>query len=169
MSSPLRVLGIDPGLTRTGWGVVEARGSKLAHVAHGTIAPKGEDLARRLVMLREALAAMIEAHCPDLAAVEYTVVNADGMGTLKLAHARAIAMLAPAEAGLPVAEYSPTAVKKAIVGAGRADKKQVAHMVSMLLPGSNATQADAVDALAIAICHAHRAPTLTRLAEVTAG
>ena len=104
-----------------------------------------------------------------MAAVEHTFVNKDAVGTLKLAHARGIALLVPAEAGLPVTEYAPNAVKKAVVGVGHADKKQVAHMIALLLPGVKVVGADAVDALAIAICHAHRAPAMARLAEAGGG
>ena len=162
METSLRVIGIDPGLRRTGWGVVELRGSRLAHVAHGVIAAAGDGLAERLVDLRKQLSAVVIRWAPQAAAVEHTFVNKDAVGTLKLAHARAIALLVPAEAGLTVAEYAPNAVKKAVVGVGHADKAQVAHMVAMLLPGSKVEGADAVDALACAICHAHRIPSLVR-------
>ena len=163
MTETLRVIGIDPGLRRTGWGVVELRGSRLAHVAHGVVAPTGDGLAERLVDLRRQLSAVVILWAPQAAAVEHTFVNKDAVGTLKLAHARAIALLVPAEAGLTVAEYAPNAVKKAVVGVGHADKAQVAHMVAMLLPGSKVEGADAVDALACAICHAHRLPALARV------
>ncbi len=163
MNTSLRVIGIDPGLVRTGWGVVDLAGSRLSHVAHGTIQAKGHDLATRLVALRRALVQVVEETRPDVAAVEHTFVNKDAVGTLKLAHARGIALLVPAEAGLPVTEYAPNAVKKAVVGVGHADKKQIAHMIALLLPGVKVVGADAADALAIAICHAHRAPALNRL------
>ena len=168
MNAALRVIGIDPGLRRTGWGVVDLAGSRLSHVAHGVVEAKGEDLATRLVALRRALAQVVEDARPDVAAVEHTFVNKDAVGTLKLAHARAIALLVPAEAGLPVAEYAPNAVKKAVVGVGHADKDQVAHMVRLLLPGVVLTGPDSTDALAIAICHAHRAPAVARLAGAAA-
>jgi crossover junction endodeoxyribonuclease RuvC len=166
MKQKLRVIGIDPGLRHTGWGVVEAAGSKLSHVAHGVISATGDDLALRLHDLRMQLSAVFIQWSPESAAVEHTFVNKDAVGTLKLAHARAIALLVPAENGVPVAEYAPNAIKKAVVGVGHADKAQVAHMVAMLLPGANVKKADAVDALAAAICHAHRAPALDRMKAV---
>lgn len=168
MESTLRVIGIDPGLRRTGWGVVALCGSRLSHIAHGVIEARGDGLAERLADLRRQLDAVVIQWAPQAAAVEHTFVNKDAVGTLKLAHARAIALLVPAEAGLPVAEYAPNAVKKAVVGVGHADKRQVAHMVSMLLPGARIEGADAVDALACAICHAHRMPALARRADATA-
>lgn len=167
MEKPSRVIGIDPGLRHTGWGVVELRGSRLTHIAHGVISAAGEGLAERLVDLRRQLDAVMILWSPQAAAVELTFVNKDAVGTLKLAHARAIALLVPAEAGLPVAEYAPNAIKKAVVGVGHADKAQVAHMVAMLLPGTDVKGADAVDALACAICHAHRMPALVRRAALT--
>lgn len=163
MNVKLRVMGIDPGLRNTGWGIVDLAGSKLSHVAHGVVQAKGDDLATRLVALRRALSAVVIEWRPQVAAVEHTFVNKDAVGTLKLAHARAIALLVPAEEGIPVAEYAPNAIKKAVVGVGHADKDQVAHMVRLLLPGVKLTGADATDALAAAICHAHRAPALSRL------
>ena len=163
MTATIRVIGIDPGLRRTGWGVVDLAGSRLSHVDHGVVEAKGEDLATRLVALRRALARVVEEARPDVAAVEHTFVNKDAVGTLKLAHARAITLLVPAEAGVPVTEYAPNAVKKAVVGVGHADKDQVAHMVRLLLPGVTLTGPDSTDALAIAICHAHRAPAISRL------
>jgi len=164
MNMSLRVIGIDPGLRNTGWGIVDLAGSRLSHVAHGVVQAKGDDLATRLAALRVALARVVEENRPDVAAVEHTFVNKDAVGTLKLAHARAIALLVPAEVGIPVTEYAPNAIKKAVVGVGHANKDQVAHMVRLLLPGVTLTGADATDALAAAICHAHRAPALDRLA-----
>lgn len=163
MRQNLRVIGIDPGLRHTGWGIVDVAGSKLSHVAHGVISATGADLAMRLHDLRQQLSAVVIEWHPSCAAVEHTFVNKDAVGTLKLAHARAIALLVPAENGLPVAEYAPNAIKKAVVGVGHADKAQVAHMIAMLLPGARVDKADAVDALAAAICHAHRAPALDRM------
>lgn len=168
MNKKLRVIGIDPGLRNTGWGIVDLTGSKLTHVAHGVVQAKGDDLAMRLVALRHELSAVVIRWTPEVAAVEHTFVNKDAVGTLKLAHARAIALLVPAEEGIPVSEYAPNAVKKAVVGVGHADKDQVAHMVRLLLPGVKLTGSDSTDALAIAICHAHRAPALSRLATVGA-
>lgn len=166
MNGNLRVIGIDPGLRHTGWGIVDVAGNRLSHVAHGVISATGADLAQRLHDLRQQLSAVFIQWSPASAAVEHTFVNKDAVGTLKLAHARAIALLVPAENGVPVAEYAPNAIKKAVVGVGHADKAQVAHMVAMLLPTAKVTKADAVDALAAAICHAHRAPALARMAAV---
>ncbi|PYE83868.1 crossover junction endodeoxyribonuclease RuvC [Pseudoroseicyclus aestuarii] len=151
----MRVLGIDPGLRSMGWGVIEADGPRLRHVANGQCRSEGTDLAERLLSLAAQLRAVVAAHAPDAAAVEQVFVNRDGAGTLKLGQARGIAMLIPAEAGLAVGEYSPSAIKKAVVGTGGAAKAQVAHMVSILLPGAVPAGPDAADALAIAICHAH--------------
>jgi crossover junction endodeoxyribonuclease RuvC len=153
---PVRILGLDPGLRRTGWGVVAVSGARLAHVAHGVIAP-GERLAfaDRLLTLFEGLTAVIETHAPDEAAVEETFVNTNAASTLKLGHARACCLIAPARAGLPVAEYAATVVKKAVVGTGAADKDQVGFMIRRLLPTVGEASADAADALAVAIAHAH--------------
>ena len=151
----MRVLGIDPGLRNTGWGVIAVDGPRLRHVANGVIQSSGDDLGSRLLSLYRGLCAVILAHAPHAAAVEQTFVNKDAVGTLKLGQARGIALLAPAEAGLAVGEYAPNAVKKAVVGVGHAAKEQVAHMVSFQLPGVVLAGPDAADALAIAICHAH--------------
>ena len=151
----MRVLGIDPGLRNMGWGVIEVRGSRLTHIANGTCKSGTGDLALRLVALYDQLEDVIVEHGPTHAAVEQTFVNSDGAGTLKLGQARGVAMLVPARAGLPVGEYAPNTVKKAVVGVGHADKDQVAHMVKLQLPGVNLAGPDAADALAIAICHAH--------------
>lgn len=151
----MRVLGIDPGLRNLGWGIIDVAGSRLSHVANGVCRTVGADLADRLLSLHEQLTAVIAAHRPDVAAVEQTFVNRDGAGTLKLGQARGIAILVPAQAGLPVGEYAPNAVKKAVVGVGHADKTQIEHMVRLHLPGAMPASADAADALAIAICHAH--------------
>lgn len=158
----MRVIGIDPGLRQTGWGVVESRGGRLAAVAHGLCRSGTGGLAERLATLYDALETVIRAHAPDEAAVEHTFVSRDGAGTLKLGQARAVALLVPARAGIPVAEYAPNAVKKAVVGVGHADKAQVEHMVRMLLPGALPESADAADALAIALCHAWTAGTEAR-------
>jgi crossover junction endodeoxyribonuclease RuvC len=156
MMNGIRILGLDPGLRRTGWGVVTVSGSKLTHVAHGVIAPS-ERLAfsERLLFLFEGIAAVIVEHAPDEAAIEETFMTANGSSTLKLGHARAAAMLAPAKAGLSVAEYAAKVVKKAVVGTGGADKDQVAFMIARLLPTAGSPTADAADALAVAIAHAH--------------
>lgn len=160
----MRVIGFDPGLRRTGWGVVDVSGSRLTHVANGTCQSGGGDLAERLARLHAEVAAVVDRFAPDCAAVEHTFVNKDAAGTLKLGQARAISLLVPAQRGLPVAEYAPNAVKKAVVGVGHADKAQVQHMVKMLLPGVDLAGPDAADALAIAICHAWSAGTGARLA-----
>ncbi len=154
----VRILGVDPGLRHTGWGVIEAEGSRLAFVASGAIhSPTGDDLAERLRMLHEGLAAVISEHRPDEAAVEETFVNRDAQSTLKLGYARGIALVVPALAGLEVTEYAANLVKKTVVGAGHAEKAQIAMMVKILLPRSEALSPDAADALAVAICHAqHR-------------
>lgn len=163
MSSVVRIIGIDPGLQRTGWGVIDSVGNRLSFVACGTITSTATDeLAGRLVELHDGLVAVVAAHAPDEAAVEHTFVNTNPTSTLKLGQARGVALLVPARAGLSVAEYAPNAVKKAIVGAGHADKDQVQHMVKILLPKAVWKGADAADALAIAICHAHHRQTLGR-------
>lgn len=153
---PVRILGLDPGLRRTGWGVVTIDGMRLAHVAHGIIKPDEKaPFAERLLHLFEEITAVIAAHAPDEAAVEETFVNSNASSTLKLGHARAACLIAPAKAGLPVAEYAATVVKKAVVGTGGADKDQVGFMIRRLLPTAGETTADAADALAVAIAHAH--------------
>ena len=154
----VRILGIDPGLRHTGWGVIEAEGSRLVYVASGALHTKtGENFAERLRVLHEGLAAVIQAHRPDEAAVEETFVNRDPQSALKLGHARGIALVVPALAGIEVNEYAANLVKKTVVGAGHAEKAQIAMMVKVLLPRSDALTADAADALAVAICHAqHR-------------
>ena len=163
MSAAIRILGIDPGLNHTGWGVIEARGNDLAHVANGTVHTKADEpLAARLVTIHAAICDVIRAYGPAEAAIEETFVNRDARATLKLGHARAAAMLAAAACGLAIAEYAPNRVKKAIVGAGHAQKRQVAVMVGMLLPKAKVDGADAADALAVAICHAHYRTALAR-------
>ncbi len=151
----MRVIGIDPGLRNLGWGVIDVSGSRLRHVANGVCRSEGDNLALRLLSLHGQLTRVIATYLPDTAAVEQTFVNKDGAGTLKLGQARGIAMLVPAQAGLPVGEYAPNTVKKTVVGVGHADKAQVMHMVKVQLPGVEIAGADAADALAIAICHAH--------------
>ncbi|PHY12835.1 crossover junction endodeoxyribonuclease RuvC [Caulobacter sp. B11] len=153
---PIRILGLDPGLRRTGWGVVSVLGSRVAHVAHGVIAPDDKAaFSDRLLTLFEGVTAVIAEHHPDEAAIEETFLNVNAQSTLKLGHARAAAMIAPARAGLLVAEYSAKVVKKAVVGTGGADKTQVAFMIARLLPTAGSPTADAADALAVAIAHAH--------------
>src|SRR5438477_8970084 len=163
MTNAIRILGLDPGLRRTGWGVVAVDGARLSHVAHGVIAPPDHlGLAERLLILFQGVQAIIALHLPDEAAVEETFMTANGASTLKLGHARAAVMIAPASAGLPVAEYAAKVVKKAVVGTGGADKAQVGFMIRRLLPTAGDASADAADALAVAIAHAH-ARTVTGL------
>jgi crossover junction endodeoxyribonuclease RuvC len=151
----MRLIGLDPGLRLTGWGVIEVDGNRLRHVAHGVVKVTTEgSLSDRLRDLFDGVAAVVESQRPVEAAVEETFVNVNPGSTLKLGQARGVVLLAPARAGLPVYEYAANLVKKSVVGAGHADKRQVAMMVGRLLPGVVAT-ADAADALAIAICHAH--------------
>jgi crossover junction endodeoxyribonuclease RuvC len=152
----IRILGIDPGLRRTGWGVVESIGNSLSFVAAGTVTSDATfDLATRLRQLYDGLQTVMATYRPDEAAVEQTFVNKDAVATLKLGQARGIAMVVPALAGLPVAEYAPNAVKKAVIGVGHGDKKQIHMMVKVLMPRATFDTEDAADALAIAICHTH--------------
>jgi len=152
----VRILGLDPGLRRTGWGVVVVEGARLTHVAHGVIAPDDKlAFSERLLILFDGICAVIAAHVPDEAAVEETFMNTNPASALKLGHARAAALIAPARAGLPVAEYAAKVVKKSVVGTGGADKAQVAFMIARLLPTAGKTTSDAADALAVAIAHAH--------------
>jgi crossover junction endodeoxyribonuclease RuvC len=155
-TSPIRILGIDPGLRRTGWGLIEALGNRLIYVACGSVnTDEKDELAPRLVALHDGLIAVIERHRPHEAAVEKTFVNNNAVATLKLGQARGIAMLVPARAGITVAEYAPNLVKKTIVGAGHSEKAQIRAMLRVLLPKAEPESEDAADALAIAICHAH--------------
>lgn len=152
----IRILGIDPGLRRTGWGVIECEGNRLVFVGCGSVdTDAAEELASRLVCIHDGLVRIVEQYRPDEAAVEATFVNKDAAATLKLGQARGIAMLIPARAGLPVAEYAPNLVKKSIVGAGHAEKAQIRMMIGMLLPKADPRTEDAADALAIAVTHAH--------------
>lgn len=163
MAAAIRIIGIDPGLRRTGWGIVETLGNSLRFVAAGTVASDDKaDLAQRLCQLHDGIGAVLIEHAPDEAAVEQTFVNTNAASTLKLGQARGIAMLVPARAGLVVAEYAPNAVKKAVIGVGHGDKKQVQMMLRVLMPKAVFDGDDAADALAIAICHAHHRQSLTR-------
>jgi crossover junction endodeoxyribonuclease RuvC len=154
--SPVRILGIDPGLRRTGWGVIEIEGNRLVYVGCGSVEPpENLPLARRLLAIHEGLAAVLGDFRPLEAAIEQTFVNKDGVATLKLGQARGVAMLAPAMFGITVSEYAPNQVKKTVVGAGHADKNQIMVMLKVLLPKAEPKSADAADALAIAITHAH--------------
>jgi len=153
---PVRIIGVDPGLRRTGWGVIEAQGNRLSFVACGTVfSDDTEELGHRLLALHRGLTEVIAGYRPDEAAVEQTFVNKDANATLKLGQARGIAMLVPAQAGLLVSEYAPNLVKKTVVGSGHADKKQIRLMIGVLLPKADPKSDDAADALAIAITHAH--------------
>jgi crossover junction endodeoxyribonuclease RuvC len=153
---PIRILGIDPGLRRTGWGLIESDGNRLIYVACGSVeTSERAALGARLVVIHDGLVAVIEKFSPHEAAVEMTFVNANAAATLKLGQARGIAMLVPARAGLTVAEYAPNLVKKTIVGAGHAEKTQIRMMIGVLLPNADPQSEDAADALAIAVCHAH--------------
>lgn len=163
MPQPIRILGIDPGLRRTGWGMIAVAGNVLSFLAAGTIrAPLDGELAQRLVVLHAGLTGVMRDYAPDEAAVEQTFVNRDATATLKLGQARGIALLVPALAGLAVAEYAPNAVKKTIVGAGHAEKRQIRAMVRVLLPRAEFDGDDSADALAVAICHAHHRQAVSR-------
>ncbi|WP_225028554.1 crossover junction endodeoxyribonuclease RuvC [Xinfangfangia pollutisoli] len=153
----MRVIGIDPGLRNLGWGVIDVSGARISHVANGICHSENgvEPLAQRLARLHAALTEVFRAWAPEAAAVEHTFVNKDAVATLKLGQARGIALLVPAQFGLAVGEYAPNAVKKTVVGVGHAAKVQIDHMVRLQLPGVQIAGADAADALAIAICHAH--------------
>ena len=154
MNAPIRILGLDPGLRRTGWGVIACEGARISHVAHGVIAPKETlPFAERLLCLFQGIEAVLAEHGPHEAAVEETFMNNNAQSALKLGHARAMAMIVPARAGLIVAEYAATVVKKAVVGTGAADKAQVAFMVRALLKLTETPPHDAADALAVGIAH----------------
>jgi crossover junction endodeoxyribonuclease RuvC len=153
--STVLILGVDPGLNRCGWGLIASEGSRLTHVAHGVIKPApSQQLASRLHDLFEGLCAVIDGHNPHEAAVEETFVNSNARAALALGQARGVALAAAARRGLEVAEYAPATIKKAIVGAGHADKAQIAFMVRRLLPAAGEVSADAADALGVALCHA---------------
>jgi crossover junction endodeoxyribonuclease RuvC len=156
MRRPIRILGIDPGLRRTGWGLVEIEGNRLSFIACGSVATdERAALASRLLAIYEGLVCVVDEFRPDEAAVEATFVNKDAAATLKLGQARGIAMLVPAKTGVLVAEYAPNLVKKTIVGTGHGDKVQVRMMIGVLLPKADPRSEDAADALAVAVTHAH--------------
>ena len=160
----VRILGIDPGLRRTGWGVIEIDGNRLTYIGCGSVEPADTlPLASRLLGIHEGLARVLGEFQPMEAAVEHTFVNKDGVATLKLGQARGIAMMTPAMFGIAVAEYAPNQVKKTVVGAGHADKNQIQMMLKILLPKAEPKSADAADALAIAITHAHHRQRAQRL------
>ncbi|MGH6907014.1 MAG: crossover junction endodeoxyribonuclease RuvC [Aestuariivirga sp.] len=152
----IRIIGIDPGLRNTGWGVIEQEGSRLSYIADGSVHSEPDAaLPERLLQIHTQLLAVLREFAPEEAAIEETFVNKDARATLKLGQARGVAMLAPAQLGIPVSEYAPNVIKKSVVGAGHAEKVQVQHMVKLLLPRALMKTADSTDALAIAICHAH--------------
>lgn len=156
MASAIRIIGIDPGLRRTGWGVIEALGNSLKFIGAGTVTSDDKcELSTRLCQLHDALSDVLAQFVPDEAAVEHTFVNVNPTSTLKLGQARGIALLVPARAGLTVAEYTPNAVKKAVIGVGHGDKAQIQMMVKVLMPRAVFNGGDSADALAVAICHAH--------------
>ena len=156
MTRAIRIIGIDPGLRRTGWGVIEIAGNRLRFLGCGSVATNDKDsLAARLLTIHDGLMRILDEFRPDEAAVEQTFVNNNAAATLKLGQARGIAMVVPARAGVPVAEYAPNLVKKSIVGAGHGDKAQVRMMIGVLLPKADPESDDAADALAIAVTHAH--------------
>ena len=159
----MRVMGIDPGLQNMGFGVIEVEGARIRHLANGILHSGQGDLAGRLLRLYDQLRAVVGEQAPDHAAVEQTFVNKDAAGTLKLGQARGIALLVPAQFGIPVGEYAPNAIKKAVVGVGHAAKAQIDHMVRLHLPGVALAGPDAADALAVAICHAHHLQSATHL------
>lgn len=160
MTQAVRLLGLDPGLQHTGWGMVESAGSRLRHLGDGVISTDADQsLAMRLSQLHRALLKLLEEWQPDEAAVEHTYVNKNPGAALKLGQARGVVLLAPALRGIPVAEYQAMEVKRAVVGTGHAEKVQVEAMVKLLLPGAVIRRADAADALAVAICHAHHRST----------
>ncbi|MBS0277136.1 MAG: crossover junction endodeoxyribonuclease RuvC [Proteobacteria bacterium] len=164
MGATIRILGLDPGLGRMGWGVIDMEGTRLSHVAHGVLTSSAKlELASRLMALHGLLAAIIAEHRPMAISVEQAFVAKDPSAALKLGHARAIALLAAAQAGLDVAEYAPNHIKKCVVGVGHAGKEQVMVMVKRLLPTARVEAADAADALAAAIAHAHLAGTRAKI------
>lgn len=169
-TSAIRIIGIDPGLRRTGWGVIESDGNRLIYVGCGSVeTSETMSLASRLLAIHQGLAKVLAEFAPVEAAVEQTFVNKDGVATLKLGQARGVAMLAPAMVGLAVAEYAPNQVKKTVVGAGHADKAQIQMMLKILLPKAVFTSADAADALAVAITHAHHRQSAALKLKVVGG
>ena len=152
----VRIIGIDPGLRNTGWGVIEQEGSRLTYIADGSVHSAADaGLSQRLSQIHTQLMVVLREYAPEEAAIEETFVNKDARATLKLGQARGVVMLAPVKLGIPIAEYAPNVIKKTVVGAGHAEKDQVKRMVKLLLPKALMKSADSIDALAIAICHAH--------------
>ena len=166
-SRAIRILGIDPGLRRTGWGVIDVDGNRLIYVGCGSVESRESlPLSERLLAIHEGLLKVMSEHGPMEAAIEQTFVNKDGAGTLKLGQARGVAMLEPAMSGISVAEYAPNQVKKTVVGAGHADKNQIRVMLGVLLPKAQPATPDAADALAIAITHAHHRESVALMRKV---
>lgn len=166
----VRILGLDPGLRKTGWGIIDAIGSSLKHIAHGVVTSDSEkELAQRLVELQEGIFDVIMQHRPEEAAVEQVFLNKNPVSTIKLGMARGVVLYTPAKEGLFVSEYPANLVKKSVVGSGHAEKEQVLAMINMLLPTAKVTQEDAADALAIAICHAHHRQTAQIIGGTMAG
>jgi len=164
MGAAIRIMGLDPGLGRMGWGAIDVSGSRLNHVAHGVIATRStEGLGLRLLAIHQALTAVILEWRPVAIAVEQAFVHKDPSAAMKIGHARAVALLAAAQAGLEIAEYTPNHIKKSVVGVGHAGKEQVQAMVKRLLPAARVDAADAADALACAIAHAHYATTRAKI------
>lgn len=164
----MRLLGLDPGLRHTGWGIIEVDGNRLRHLANGAVSSDGSlDLAERLVQLHDGIRDVIRDWTPAEAAVEETFVNKNPVSTLKLGQARGVSLLVPALHNIPVEEYAPNKIKKAVVGAGHAGKEQIHAMVGMLLPGCVIANEHAADALAVAICHAHYAGSNRNLKKAT--
>jgi crossover junction endodeoxyribonuclease RuvC len=163
-SEAIRIIGFDPGLRQAGWGIIDSIGNSLSHVGDGVVAADPElPLADRLLFIHTELTRIIAAFNPAEAAIEETFVSKDARATLKLGQARGVAILAPAAAGIPVAEYAPNQIKKSVVGVGHAEKAQIHHMVRVLLPKARPQSPDAADALAIAICHAHHRASRLRM------
>ena len=161
----MKILGLDPGLGTTGWGLIEAEGNRLAHIANGQLkTDSAEPLPKRLSLLATQLEALIADHAPSSAAVEEVFVNKNPQSTLKLGQARGVVIMVAARAGIEVGEYAARLVKKAVVGTGGADKAQIHFMVQRLLPGAKIAGADAADALAVAITHAHHLASARRVA-----
>ena len=166
----IRLIGLDPGLRRTGWGVIDVDGNVLRHVASGVVdSSHGVPLSRRLLELFDGIVDIVVTYRPEEAAIEETFVNRNPASTLKLGQARAAVMLAPAQSGLDVAEYSANHIKKALVGNGHAAKRQVQSMVQVLLPAAGPQSTDAADALAVAICHAHNRSSWKAVREAAGG
>lgn len=150
----MRIIGLDPSLTSTGWGVIEVQGNRIRYIADGIVTTNSKmSMADRLVVLYDGICEVVEKYQPDEASIEQVFMNTNPLSTLKLGQARGVVFLAPAKYNIPVFEYEPNKIKKAVVGVGHADKNQVETMVKMLLPGCNPVNSDSSDALAIAICH----------------